>query len=119
MTVGEIASLLGLRVMAGHRGLEREVLAGYAADLLSDVMAHAPHGSLWLTLQTHENVVAVALLVDAAGIVITGGRQPEEATCRRADKEGIPLLGTLEDTFTLAGKVYALLRSRENICGAS
>ncbi|HBT47218.1 MAG TPA: serine kinase [Peptococcaceae bacterium] len=119
MTVGEMAFLLGLEVRAGHGGLGREVVAGYAADLLSDVMAHAPHGSLWLTLQTHENVVAVALLVDAAGIVITGGRRPEEATCRRADKEGIPLFVTAEDTFTLAGKVYALLCSRENKCGGS
>ncbi|MCG0277477.1 MAG: AraC family transcriptional regulator [Thermanaeromonas sp.] len=109
MTVGEIASNLGLKVIAGHKGLGREVTTGYAADLLSDVIAHAPQGCLWFTLQTHENVVAVALLIDAAGIVITGGRKPEEATCKRAEKEGIPLLSSPENTFVLGGKLYALL----------
>lgn len=116
MTVGEVVSRLGLKVIAGHKGLERQVVSGYAADLLSDVIAHAPQGCLWLTLQTHENVVAVALLIDAAGIVITGGRQAEEATCQRAEKEGIPLLGSMENTFTLGGKLYALLQEQK--CGA-
>ncbi|MGB9661770.1 MAG: DRTGG domain-containing protein [Moorellaceae bacterium] len=115
MTVGEIVSLLGLQIIAGHKGLEREVASGYAADLLSDVIAHAPQGCLWLTLQTHENIVAVALLIDAGGIVITGGRQPEEATCQRAEKEGIPLLASKENTFVLSGKLYALLTRQQ--CG--
>ncbi|SMB98928.1 DRTGG domain-containing protein [Thermanaeromonas toyohensis ToBE] len=109
MKVGEIASRLGLQVVAGYQGLEREVLAGYAADLLSAVIAHAPPGCLWVTLQTHENIVAVALLVDAAGIVVTSGRDPEEATRRRADAEGIPILTTKENTFIVAGELYKLL----------
>jgi len=110
---------LGLTVKAGRRGLDREVLAGYTADLLSDVMARAPRGALWVTLQTHENVVAVALLIEAAGVVITGGREPEEAACRRAESENIPLLTTPETTFAISGKLYALLGEKECLCAGS
>ncbi|MEW6276266.1 MAG: DRTGG domain-containing protein [Bacillota bacterium] len=119
MKVADAAVLLGLEVKAGRQGLDREVLAGYTADLLSDVMARAPRGSLWVTLQTHENVVAVALLIEAAGIVVTGGREPEEAACRRAESENIPLLTTPETSFTISGKLYALLSEKEKSCAGS
>ncbi|MCR4419297.1 MAG: DRTGG domain-containing protein [Clostridia bacterium] len=109
MTVAEIAQALGLRLLAGAGGLDREVRYGYASDLLSDVVARAPKGCLWLTLQTHENVVAVALLVDAAGVVITGGREPGANICSRAEAEGLPLFASPASTFELSGRLYALL----------
>lgn len=109
MTVAEIAEALELRLLAGGKGLSKEVQSGYASDLLSDVVARAPRGCLWLTLQTHENVVAVALLVDAAGVVITGGREPEKSTCQRAEAEGMPLFSSSASTFELGGRLYALL----------
>ncbi|HUK76733.1 MAG TPA: serine kinase, partial [Thermoleophilia bacterium] len=41
-------------------GADAEVTAGYASDLLSDVLANAPEGGVLVTLQVHLNVVAVA-----------------------------------------------------------
>jgi predicted transcriptional regulator len=97
MIVKELAEYYGLKVAAGAEGLDREVSRGYCGDLLSDVMANAPIGCVWLTVQGHQNIVAVAL---------TGGREPEPQTVARADAERIPILVWPHSSFELAGKLY-------------
>lgn len=112
MKIREIARQLNLQVLAGEKGLDREVSTGYCSDLLSDFMANGPAGCLWLTLQTHINVVAVALLTGAAGVVITGGRTPAPEVCRKAEEEGMPLLSTPCRTYEAAGQLYSLLQGK-------
>ncbi|KYH32306.1 DRTGG domain protein [Moorella mulderi DSM 14980] len=100
-----------MQVLAGERGLDREVDSGYCTDLISDFMANGTPGCLWLTLQAHMNVVAVALLTGAAGVVLTGGRGIPPEVCRKAEAEGLPLLSTPCRTFEVAGRLYQLLFS--------
>lgn len=108
MRVRELIERLGLTLVAGASGLERPVNGGHCGDLLSDVMANAPHGCVWLTVQGHQNIVAVALLREMAAVVLVGGRQPEEETRRKADREGIPLATTADSAYALAGRMHAL-----------
>jgi len=109
MKVREIAARLNLQVLAGEKSLDREVSSGYCSDLISDFMANGKPGCLWLTLQTHINVVAVALLTEAAGVVFTGGREVAPEVCQRAEAEGLPFLATSACTFEAAGRLYQLL----------
>jgi len=110
LTLKETSERLGLEVLAGAAHLEREVTGGYCSDLLSDVMANAAAGNLWLTVQLHQNVVAVASLVGLAGVVITSGRRPEADTLQRADREGVVILRASAPTFEIAGRLWDLLR---------
>lgn len=110
MKVSDLVSALELTVLADGAGLEREVTGGYCSDLLSDVMANARPGDVWITLQTHANIVAVASLVNAAAVIISGGHRPDAATLARASSEGATLLASERPTFELAGRLYALLR---------
>jgi len=112
--VGEIVEVLGLEVTAGAGGLGREVKSGYTGDLLSDVMAHARPGDLWITIQGHQNVVAVAVLTEVAGVVICGGVEPERDTLERADREGVPVLRTGLSAFEVAGRLYSLLKGKRD-----
>lgn len=109
MTVREIAENLGLKVFSGEKYLDREVSGGYVSDLLSDVMGFAKDGSVWVTLQTHKNVMAIATLKDLAAVIIVKGLEPEDDARKVSDEEGIPILGSGEQTFELAGKIYNLL----------
>lgn len=109
MTVREIAEKLNLRVFSGEAGLDREVTGGYVSDLLSDVMGFAKDGSVWVTLQTHKNVMAIATLKELAAVVIVKGFEPEEDAKEVSEEEGIPILGSGEQTFELAGRIYNLL----------
>ena len=86
----------------------REVSGAYASDLLSCVMARATAGYVWITLQAHPNVVAVASLLDLAAVIITEGVMPDPETVRKAQEERITLLATPKDTFAVAGELAAL-----------
>ncbi|MBC7345221.1 MAG: serine kinase [Clostridia bacterium] len=109
MTVRELAAVLSLEVKTASAGLDRTVTGGYCCDLLSYVMAKAPRGGVWITVQTHENIVAVAVLVELAAIIITEGKHPDPTTLARAEQEKIPLLLTSMSSFEVAGKLYRLL----------
>ena len=115
MTLKAISERLGLALLNPQAAFDpaREVRQAHASDLLSDVLANAPDGGLLLTIQVHLNVIAVAVHAGLAGVVFTSGLSPEEEVRQRAAAEGLPLFGTAESTFEVAGKLYALgLRGR-------
>lgn len=112
MTIKELIPLLGLSLVSGSKGLDKEVKGGYASDLLSDVIGNAREGSLWITLQTHVNIVAVASLKDLAGIIVVKGLGVDDQTIEKSNTEGIPVLLSEEDTFTVSGKLFELLNKK-------
>ena len=104
MNVKELANRFNLHVAAGQDNLDRPIQGGYCGDLLSDVMANAPAGCIWLTVQTHQNIVPVAVLHDMAAIVLSGGQDPDPETVEKANEEGIPILMWPGSAFNLAGQ---------------
>lgn len=108
MNLREIMQKLQLEVKAGQASLANEVLGGYASDLISDVIANAREGDLWVTLQTHQNTVAVASMKALAGVVLVGGREPEPDTLLKAREEGVALLVSPLPAFELIGRLYEL-----------
>lgn len=111
MTVKELAEKTGLELCSGASGLQREIKGGYTSDLLSDVMGNAGEGQVWITLQTHKNIMAIASLKELAAIVIVKGFKPEEDTIAESETEGIPIFSTSRQTFEITGEVYELLKA--------
>jgi len=107
MIVQELVTTLGFRVSVPGN-MEREVSGGYASDLLSCVMAGARAGYVWVTLQAHPNVVAVASLLDLAAVIVSEGVAPDEETLERARENGVTLLQASQTTFTTVGRLCAL-----------
>ncbi|MHC1691351.1 MAG: DRTGG domain-containing protein [Bacteroidales bacterium] len=110
MKVKDIAEKLSLKIFSAPEGLNREVTGGYTSDLLSDVMGHAQEGHIWITLQTHKNIMAVASLKDIAAIILVKGFTPEQETIELSEQEGIPVLGSSSEAFELSGKLYEMLK---------
>jgi len=109
MKITDVIRELNLKVVSGDEGLENEVTGGYVSDLLSDVIGNAREGNVWITLQAHHNIVAVASLKDISAIVIVRGGVPDDETIKKSNQENIPVLSAEEDTFTVAGKLYNLI----------
>jgi len=109
MTLNDVIEKLGLRVLTSKAPGDTEVTGGYTCDLLSHVMANGRPGNLWITMQTHQNVLAVARLKDLAGIVVVSGRQPGEETLQKAEEEKVTVLGTDESAFQISGRLHRLL----------
>jgi predicted transcriptional regulator len=109
MKISDIITGLDLKVISGQNGLSNEVTGGYVSDLLSDVMGNAKEGQVWITLQTHQNIIAVGSLKDISAIIIVKGFVPETDTIEKSNIENIPLLSTDMDTFNIAGRLFELL----------
>jgi predicted transcriptional regulator len=112
MKVSDVVDALELTVFSGEEGVNNEVTGGYVSDLLSDVMGKANEGDVWITLQTHLNVLAVASLKDISAVILIGGNQPDKETMARSREEGIPVLGTDDAAFITAGKLYHLFKDK-------
>lgn len=109
MNLAALSETLDLENLTPNVSLEgREIHSAYASDLLSDVLAHAPHGGVLITVQIHLNVIAVALHAELAAVIFALGRKPDGTTCAKAEEEGIVLLMSREPAFDLAGKLYAM-----------
>lgn len=114
MKVQELVEKLNLKVLSGEKGLDREIEGCYVSDLLSDVMGNADSGNIWITLQTHKNVMAVASLKELACIILVKDFAPNEDTINQSNEEEIPILQTSMETFEVTGRVYEIIKS-ENL----
>jgi serine kinase of HPr protein (carbohydrate metabolism regulator) len=109
MKVFELIKELELTVYTGSTGEDREITGAYVSDLLSDVMGNAKEGSIWITLQNHMNVIAVASLKELACIILVKGIKPIPEIVEKASEEGIPILGSTLNTFELSGRIYNII----------
>ena len=113
MKVSDLVDDLGLDVYCGKKGLDRAIKGGYTSDLLSDVMGNAKEGQVWITLQTHKNVAAIASLKDLAAVILVKSNLPDEDTANHSNEENVPVLGTEHNAFEITGIIYEKLKEHE------
>jgi hypothetical protein len=106
MTLKDLVEALDLRPLTSAAPSDAEITHGYASDLLSDVLAHAPAGGVLVTLQVHLNVIAVASHAGLQAVIFSCGRTPDDDIVERATAEGLSLFGSKADTFEIVGRLY-------------
>jgi len=115
MLVKDLAEALGLEILAGTAGVDKPVKGAYVCDLLSWVMSRLEQGNCWITIQTHVNIIAVAVLGDASCIIIPENAQVDENTLAKADAEGIPLMRSPLNAYQLAQGISELEKKHASI----
>ncbi|GHS84681.1 hypothetical protein AGMMS50293_31390 [Spirochaetia bacterium] len=108
MTIREMTVAIGAEICQDEFE-DSELSGAYTSDLLSDVMANAKDGGALITIQAHKNTVAVATLVNISVIVICNSRPLPEDMLEAAKDEGIAVIRTRENQFTVSGKIWELL----------
>ena len=108
MTIRELMEKTGMQLLTPDVSMDREVATGYSCDLLSWVLAHGQAGMAWITVQTHLNVIAVAMLMDMACVIIPEGIDLDEATLQKAIEEEVPVFSSEKTAYELCGMMYAL-----------
>jgi len=109
MTLQEVIDKLNLTLLTEEKAFEQITpTSGYTSDLLSCVMAGAQHKAIWITLQAHGNIVAVAALLDLSAIIITEGARPEADVITKANAENITLLLTGQPSYEVAGQLWEM-----------
>ncbi len=107
MTIEAVCQNLGYKLLTA--GGSEPISGGYTSDLLSDVIANCPENGIWITVQRHLNVIAVAQLKGVVAIVFPNGVTPDAALVERAGGEGIALVSSPDNPFVTSGKIYALI----------
>ncbi len=98
----ELAQLINASI-AVEGDLNAQVTCGYACDLLSWVLAHGQKGMAWTTVQTHINVVAIAVLMEMSCIILAEGNQLEPDSLAKAKEEGLTVLTTRKTAYEVCG----------------
>lgn len=106
MTTKDVIEKIGLRSLSKFEN--RDVDGVFVSDMLSDVMAGAKSGNLWVTVQTHKSIVPAANLVDVSAVIITSGKNVPQETIDLANQHNIAILSTDLPSFELVGKLYGL-----------
>lgn len=102
----EVQAILNAEVFTGMDKLELEVEAGFASDLMSDVLAFASGRILLLTGLTNPHVIHTATMIDAAAIVFVRGKRPDKSVIQAAREVGMPLLGTRFLMYDSCGRLF-------------
>jgi len=108
MNLHEVINKLGLTVCCGSPDMDCKVTGAYVSDLLSNVIATAKQGDVWITVQSHVNVVAVSVLKELAAVIIVQGREPAESTIQKAKEENVIILLSQQSAYQVAGKLYQI-----------
>jgi hypothetical protein len=107
MNLQTVLALLGGTVETPDVDLAQEIVAGAAADLMSDVLAFARPDCVLLTGLTHHQVVRTAEMAGIRAIVFVRGKLPPPETVRLAVEVGIPLLCTGYSLYEACGLLYS------------
>ena len=106
MKLQDMISQLGLKALT--RVEDKDVAGIFISDMLSDVMSSAKAGDLWLTVQTHKNIVSAANLIDVAAVVVTHGKSVPQDTVDLADRFHVVILSCPLSNFELSAKLHSI-----------
>lgn len=107
MKIRELLPLLEAKCLTPGAALEKEVRCGYTCDLLSWVMAHGEEGMAWVTVQTHMNVIAVAVLSEMACVILPENIHMEQESLDKAAAEGLCVLRSPLSGYEICGRMHA------------
>ncbi len=106
MIIKTLIEDMGFQLFTEGTDLQREVTGLYTCDLLSWVMANGKSGNAWITVQNHNNILAVASLLEFSCIILPDNLQPEAGVIEKANEEGIPILGTDKGAYEIFKVLY-------------
>ena len=102
MEVKMIVNDSRFRQMSLDVELENKPIEGiYVGDLLSFVMANAKPNQLWLTVQTHPNIIAIASLLELSAVIVVLGIEIPQETIDLANEQGILLISSVLDAVEI------------------
>jgi hypothetical protein len=107
MTVVELTQLTHWK-MINSGNLETLINGVYAGDLLSYVMGNGESGQAWITMQTHQNVIAICSLKEFAVLVLVDGNVLDDEALQSAEDNDVNVLVSPLPAFETMKKLVQL-----------
>ncbi|MHA6485229.1 DRTGG domain-containing protein [Paenibacillus sp. strain BS8-2] len=111
LTFGEVAEIVEARIFGSGDGLDKSLHKFVIGAMELDAMLrYIDSGSLLIVgnrISAHR-----CALEQGAGVLITGGFEPSGEVVRLADEQGLPILTSRHDTFTVASMINRAMFDR-------
>jgi hypothetical protein len=101
MNISQINSFEDIEIVQNDFEDEK-IVDVYTSDLLSDVMANANDSNVLITIQAHNNTLAVCKLLDIKAVIICNNRATEDSFLDIAKKEKIAVFTTNLNQFQVS-----------------
>lgn len=109
MNIEDVVRVLEGEVLTGEYDKSKAVKGCYVCDLLSLAMSKVVAGDAWVTVQANINIAAIAVLTEAACVIVAEGMNVEEAVVNKAKSEEVVIINTKKSAFEAAIEIGKLL----------
>lgn len=106
MNLADITHIIEGTVFTEQVSLDREIIGGCGADLMSDVLISAQPNSILLTGLCTVQVIRTAQMADIRAIAFVRGKRPSPEMIALAIEEDLPLISSPYGMFELCGRLY-------------
>lgn len=102
MTIKDIVAAVDGEILTTTQIDDIDAKGCYVCDLLSLAMSKVSAGDVWITVQANVNIAAVAVLTEAACVLIAEGMNIEDSVIAKANNEGVIIIRTEKNAFECA-----------------
>lgn len=115
ISIRKFAETIGAKILTepGFSNHAPEIEGVYVCDLLSRVLSKAKPNDAWVTVHTHLNVVAVAVMAGICCIVVPEEIEVEKPTIKKASEEGIAILSTKLTAYEICAAIARSVSDRQ------
>lgn len=107
----DLVNLINGKVLSGEKILDKiEIKRGFAADLMSDVLAMVNSNErdvVLITGVTNPQIIRTAEILDIPMIIICRGKTVPKDVIELAEEKGIVLVSTDKIVFEVSGILYS------------
>jgi hypothetical protein len=106
MKLNEIVERENLSILTNI--INRDVTGAFFSDLISDAMGQAHPGNLWITAQSHKNIVSAANLLDISAVIVPGEESIPQDSIELANRFRVVILSSTQAVPELARRFVNL-----------
>ncbi|MEG0240160.1 DRTGG domain-containing protein [Anaerorhabdus sp.] len=108
MKVSELVQKTGWNNISTDDSMQKEITGVYVGDLLSWVMGKGEQGQAWITVQSHINVIAVAVLLEFSCVIIADEVSVPDDVLAKAKEENLAIITTNSSSYECTRKLIEL-----------
>ncbi len=88
---------------------EKNISGCYISDLLSLAMGRVEKDNIWISVQTNLNIVAIAVLTEAACVIVPESIEIPSLVIDKAKEENVIIFSSPDTAYELAKKIGDLI----------
>lgn len=106
MKIKDVVEITEGEVVCGHEFLDKEVLRGFASDLMSDVLTLDADDVLLITGLSNTQSIRTAEMSDISCVIFARNKKANNEMINLAKESNIVLIECASSVFKTSGKLY-------------